>query len=964
MQSTPNSPDIVLIKVLIRYNLDLPVPSITAINQSVGPNLAACAFVFKLINPYGNVYYEGSFDAPDAVGNWSEITLNAKMMTIAGHLPWEGQWDAIVSVKDTTGTIYNDVIKRVICKPIGNSDRDGNNFGQANISAVVHCDKAKLFVEDKSHYSYGGLQGEIVRSTLKLIYPPDGTNIQPEPFVGDSITHALIPLYFNGDNHQVLMDTVYDYNDNKGSIVRIRYKFSKTFKVNCGADLCDLGCIIKNLSAKLEKGYGTNEERNKFMVILGKAFRAMAGILQPMCGEEVEQLICEIKELAGKDCGCSQNIDGLNRGAMYSNCAAPANLSAAWDNELNQVTINWDRQTGAVDKLTIPELNFVRNNVVPPIALPSNPNVLMNIRVNRLCSDGVSTQANMLFQSVFNNAGLPLLITEHPFTQTKNLGETVTLRVRATGHAPLSYQWYKNGIAISGQTAMDLTLADLAVTDAADYYAVVTDNDGDTAESNPARLSVNKVLVIIEQPTPAAVNIGDSASFFVVASGDDPLTYQWRKANADIAGATGQTLTIDNVQLSDIAQYSVVVRDASGEQVISQYAALQVNQLVTITQQPASQGVNSGQPISLTVRATGDDPLSYQWMKNGVDIPGATQRDYVIPVASAGSAGVYSVRVTDANGDSAVSNGASVSVNTIVIITQQPISQLKQEGESVTFNVVATGDAPLTYQWRKNGVDIPGANGSSYNIPSVGAGDIAAYTVFVQDVNGDTAISAAANLEVNKPVIILVHPQAVVNLTAGDNFTWNVTASGDNPLSYQWFRNGAPIAGATASSYTKNNLQAADNGSYTVRVTDANGDFAVSNASALTVTAIPTTTLGTFYIGFTAELADVSTVQDILNLQHSFSQPISSPSIPADFRPGGPAPVSIPRTLHVAAPITAPMMDFWYAAENNKGVIGEVGGEETWVMRTIGQYHVYSTQYRTMNQDDTIYMSVTPVPAI
>ncbi len=58
------------------------------------------------------------------------------------------------------------------------------------------------------------------------------------------------------------------------------------------------------------------------------------------------------------------------------------------------------------------------------------------------------------------------------------------------------------------------------------------------------------------------------------------------------------------------------------------------------------------------------------------------------------------------------------------------------------------------------------------------------------------------------------------------------------------------------------------------------------------------------------------------------------------------------------------MMDFWYAAENNKGVIGEVGGEETWVMRTIGQYHVYSTQYRTMNQDDIIYMSVTPVPAV
>lgn len=167
-------------------------------------------------------------------------------------------------------------------------------------------------------------------------------------------------------------------------------------------------------------------------------------------------------------------------------------------------------------------------------------------------------------------------------------------------------------------------------------------------------------------------------------------------------------------------------------------------------------------------------------------------------------------------------------------ISTPPLSQSVSVGSAVTFTVVASGTAPLSYQWKKNGVDISGATFSSYVISAVQVADAAGYTVVASNVAG-AITSAVATLTViaNTPPAITTQPQNQT-VTAGSSVTFTVAASGTAPLSYQWTKDGLTIAGATSASYNIAAVQAGDAGDYAVVVTNVVGSV-TSAASALTV---------------------------------------------------------------------------------------------------------------------------------
>src|SRR5437667_12310739 len=137
----------------------------------------------------------------------------------------------------------------------------------------------------------------------------------------------------------------------------------------------------------------------------------------------------------------------------------------------------------------------------------------------------------------------------------------------------------------------------------------------------------------------------------------------------------------------------------------------------TITAQPASQTVTAGQSASFNVAATGTAPLSYQWRKNGTAISGATASTYTTPATTSSDNGAqFTVAVSNTAG-SATSSAATLTVNAAAVapsITTQPASQTVTVGQTASFSVAATGTAPLSYQWRKNGTAISGATSSSY----------------------------------------------------------------------------------------------------------------------------------------------------------------------------------------------------------------------------------------------------------
>lgn len=454
-----------------------------------------------------------------------------------------------------------------------------------------------------------------------------------------------------------------------------------------------------------------------------------------------------------------------------------------------------------------------------------------------------STTSNVATLAV-NAANVAPSITTQPASQTVSAGASVTFTVAASGTAPLSYQWAKGGIAIGGATNASLTVASAQFSDAGNYSVSVVNALGNVT-SNVATLTVNTTPTapsITTAPSNQTVTAGASASFTVVASGTPPLSYQWNKNGAAIAGATSATYSIASTAAGDAGSYTVTVTNSAAS-VTSGAVTLTVNPVATspsITTQPAGASVTSGSAASFTVVASGTAPLTYQWSKNGSAIGGATSATYSIASAQTADAGNYTVTITNSAG-SATSGAAALTVTasaTAPTITTQPASLTVSTGTSANFSVVASGTAPLSYQWSKNGSTISGATSATYAIASAAAADAGSYTVAITNSVSSITSSAATLTVSNSAVAPTITTQpAGTSVNAGNTATFSVVANGTAPLTYQWTKNGSAISGATSATYSVAGAQSADAGSYAVVVTNSAGSV-TSTVAALTVSTV------------------------------------------------------------------------------------------------------------------------------
>ncbi|HQM37981.1 MAG TPA: immunoglobulin domain-containing protein [Candidatus Bipolaricaulis anaerobius] len=353
--------------------------------------------------------------------------------------------------------------------------------------------------------------------------------------------------------------------------------------------------------------------------------------------------------------------------------------------------------------------------------------------------------------------GTPPTISTPPTAQTACVGGKVTFSVTAAGKAPLSYQWKKDGTAISGATNATYTIGSVAAGDAGSYTVVVTNAAG-SITSAAAVLTVNVPPTITAQPAAQSACPGKSVLFSVTATGTPPLSYQWKKDGTTIAGATTAIYTIPAVTNADEGTYTVVVTNGCGS-VTSTPAALSLGAAPTITSEPTAQTVCAGQPVEFTVAATGTPPLTYQWLKDGGEIGGATAATYTISAAASTDAGAYSATVANSCG-TVTSRAAALTVGTAPTITAQPASQAAVAGSSATFSVTATGTPPFSYQWQRDNADIAGATEPSYTIPAVASADAGSYTVVVTNPCG-SATSDPALLTVTPAATEPVPPPAV-----------------------------------------------------------------------------------------------------------------------------------------------------------------------------------------------------------
>ncbi len=454
---------------------------------------------------------------------------------------------------------------------------------------------------------------------------------------------------------------------------------------------------------------------------------------------------------------------------------------------------------------------------------------------------------------------MPPAITSQPVPQTATAGATTTFSVTATGSAPLAYRWLKNNAAIangtkySGVTTSVLTVTAVATADAGNYSVIVTNLAGSVTSSS-AVLTVVTGPTITTPPASLSVIAGAGAAFSVTAAGSTPLYYQWLKNGAplanggNISGAATATLNLAAVTAGDAANYSVVVSNGLGS-VTSPSAMLTVAVPPAIVTSPSGATLLAGSNITFSVTASGTGPLSFQWFKNGNalasggNVSGATSAALTLANVAAADAGNYTATVTNAVG-SATSAVAALTVLVPPAFTASPASVTVSPGNSASFSATATGTAPLSFQWLRNGTGIPGATGNVLSFTTVTTNDAGSYSVIVTNLAGKiTSPGAVLTVALLMPPNITSQP-ANATVTEGGNASFTVVAGGAAPLTYQWRKNGSPLAdagnlaGATAATLNLANVTTTDAGNYSVLVSNTDGT-ATSSAAVLTVLTPP-----------------------------------------------------------------------------------------------------------------------------
>ncbi len=473
---------------------------------------------------------------------------------------------------------------------------------------------------------------------------------------------------------------------------------------------------------------------------------------------------------------------------------------------------------------------------------------------------------------------------QQPDNQTKLIGQSATYSVTAAlpaGGGALSYQWYRDGQAISGATGSSWTVNPVTLSDRGTYTVRVI-NSVPGAQDAPVTVTGGSLAIpdsvtpsVDSQPGPQTGHVGQTVTFSTTASaGAGVVTYQWQAKTpggswADVPGATTATHTTAALTSGDSGTlYRVVVTatetNKAPTSVTSTPVALTVAAqppAIDPNQTPAARTPLLGDPVALAVAVatpTDGGTLSYRWFRDGHLIAGATGATLSIAGAGAADAGEYTVEVTNTlpNGNT---DTVTVTVGTVTIpvsaapsIAAHPATPEAVAGQRAHLSVGASATAGVvSYQWQVrtpggSWADVAGATGAEYDTAVLTAGDSGTgYRVVVTSTEtGKLPTSLTSD-----PVTITVaapRPAVDPGYTAGRQdvrlggvleLSAPVAPPAAGTLSYQWFRNGKPIAGATGARLVVNPVTAGDAGEYSVEVTNT-----LSNGETSTVT-IPVATI-------------------------------------------------------------------------------------------------------------------------
>ncbi len=398
-------------------------------------------------------------------------------------------------------------------------------------------------------------------------------------------------------------------------------------------------------------------------------------------------------------------------------------------------------------------------------------------------------------------------------------GETATFEADAGLTTNPSYQWYYNDGTgpqiLTGETNATLSVVTTSAMNGYRYTVVVTGDCPLAVTSDEALLTVRELPEIISGPSDVELCAGEDATLTVDAGVTTNPVYQWYVntgsgwnivSGSRYQGANSSTLTIVSVlELMSGYQYKVRVSGDCLPYVESVAVVLTVTHPTEITQQPVSQTVCEGMPVSFTVNAGSTSSSSYQWEVSSdggttwTPIPGATNDTYTIASAtSAMNNNMYRVVVSGSCGSDVTSQIVYLIVNELPEILTPPSDLTLCEGEIGNFTVDAGNTTGATYIWQistdggTNWTNLTetakyfGVNSSNLKINGVERAMTGyMFRVIVSGTCVPPVTSPGALLVVNTRPEILDQPDPA-SICENTSVSFTVSAQGTG-INYQWY---------------------------------------------------------------------------------------------------------------------------------------------------------------------------------
>jgi len=502
---------------------------------------------------------------------------------------------------------------------------------------------------------------------------------------------------------------------------------------------------------------------------------------------------------------------------------------------------------------------------------------------------------SQIIQMVYGNGTAPI-IAQNPQNARAILGATnasVSFNIGlSSGSPPLNFQWKKDGVNLGAGTNQVLTVSPVTAASMGAYSVGVTNPFGSALSASASLSWATPPL----EPSEQTVLVGGHATFTATLPADSAgYTYQWLKGGQNLAGATNSAYSIFGATLGDAGTYSVQVTLA-GQTATSAPAPLQVlppsasRYANAVLSGPVAAywrlGESDGAQLAVDVTGFHSGYLS-NFVAGELGAPGALLNDPDTAATFAGDncaqapyspalqhSTAFSVEAWVQSGGSSgsvvcsrnqyLSSGYELAQSGGVwqFRTGYSTSPASEDWNDLNAGTVNTGEwqhVVATYDGVTKNLYVDGQWVGSQSVPvlpvneplRIGAGQtyqtlpgnffngaIDEVAVYWQALTADQVAQhySIGALGPNVPPVLLEAPQASTNY-AGAQVHFFAAAQGSYPLAYQWLKNGANLPDATSATLVLDDITAADQGSYAVRVSN-NAGATNSPGVALTVVAI------------------------------------------------------------------------------------------------------------------------------